>query len=243
MVHSARWTPAMQVRFDEAPKKSDKWALLKRYGFGVPRADIALRSARDALTLIAQEFIVPFEDDRMGEAHIFELPWPRDALIALGATSVVLRVTLSYFVDPNPASRGWRKRHSYASYGLKFSVRGPVETTDAFRKRMNRSALDAGEKKPPSGRDAADWNLGEKARNRGSLHSDSLETTAAELAARGVVGVYPVGGWWKDLPKQNRHERGGARYALVVSIEAPGVECDLWTPVAVQLGIENESAI
>jgi hypothetical protein len=32
----------------------------------------------------------------------------------------------------------------------------------------------------------------------------------------------------------------GARYALVVSIEAQGVEADIWTPVAQQIGVPIE---
>jgi hypothetical protein len=53
---------------------------------------------------------------------------------------------------------------------------------------------------------------------------------------RGVVAVYPVSGWWKDQPKRDRSEKG-ARYALVVSIETPDVEADIWTPVAQQVGV------
>jgi hypothetical protein len=32
----------------------------------------------------------------------------------------------------------------------------------------------------------------------------------------------------------------GARYALVVSIETPGVETDIWTPVAQQVAVPIE---
>ncbi len=28
--------------------------------------------------------------------------------------------------------------------------------------------------------------------------------SAAELADRGVIGVYPVSGWWKEQPKRDR---------------------------------------
>ena len=80
------------------------------------------------------------------------------------------------------------------------------------------------------------WFLGEMARNRGSLHSDILECSAADLAERSVIAVYPVSGWWKDQPKRDRSAKG-ARYSLVVSIETPGVESDIWTPVATQVGV------
>ncbi len=66
--------------------------------------------------------------------------------------------------------------------------------------------------------------------------SDILSCNAADLAERGVIAVYPVSGWWKDPPKRDRRELG-ARYAPVVSIETPGVETDIWTPVAQPVGI------
>lgn len=63
-----------------------------------------------------------------------------------------------------------------------------------------------------------------------------LSCSAADLADRGVIAVYPVSGWWKDQPKRDRSALG-ARYSLVVSIETPSVEADLWTPVAQQVGV------
>lgn len=70
----------------------------------------------------------------------------------------------------------------------------------------------------------------------GSIHSDILQGFAADIAERGVIGVVPVSGWWKEQRKRDRSEKC-ARYALVVSIEAPGVEADIWTPVATQIGV------
>ncbi len=160
----------------------------------------------------------------------------------LRATPVRLRITLSYFIEPNPGRRGWKKRHRYASHGLRFDVKGPTESLEEFRKRLNKKALEEDEAKPTTAGDSSEWYLGEQARNRGSLHSDILcgteakPVTAADLAERGVIAVYPVSGWWKDQPKRDRSDLG-ARYALVVSIETPGVETDIWTPVAQQVGI------
>jgi hypothetical protein len=48
-----------------------------------------------------------------------------------------------------------------------------------------------------------------------------------------------VSGWWKDQPKRDRSALG-VRYALVVSIDAPEVNVDIWTPVALQVGIPVE---
>lgn len=236
VVHSADWSAQMQTHLRGASGKRARAKIVQRYGFGVPNAERALRSANDALTLVAQSRIRPFIKGKMGELHFFDLPWPRDVLAELGASPVRLRITLSYFIEPNPGRRGWKHRHRYASHGLRFEVKGPTESPEEFRKRLNKQALEEDEAKPAKGSDSSEWYLGPQARNRGSLHSDFLSCNAADLAERGVIAVYPVSGWWKDQPKRDRSNLG-ARYALIVSIETPGVETDIWTPVAQQVGV------
>lgn len=236
VVHSAEWTPQMQTHLRGTSGKRSRARLVRRYGFGVPRIDRALRSAGDALTLIVQDSIRPFAEGKMREMHFFELPWPREVLQSLGETPARLRVTLSYFIEPNPGRRGWRKRHRYASHALRFEVKGPTESVEELRKRLNQRALEEDEERPSTGGDSSEWYLGEQARNHGSLHSDILQGFAVDLAERGVIGIYPVSGWWKDQPKRDRSEKG-ARYALIVSIETPGAQADIWTPVAQQVGV------
>jgi len=58
------------------------------------------------------------------------------------------------------------------------------------------------------------------------FNSDVWTGTAADLAERGVVGVYPVSGWWKDQPTRDRSGLG-ARYALVVGIETEAEDVDI----------------
>ncbi|MEZ6036549.1 MAG: S8 family peptidase [Planctomycetota bacterium] len=242
IVHSAEWTPAMKGHLRGAKDNKGKRArLVRRYGFGVPQLSRALNSAKDSLTLIAQATIRPFDDGGLNEMTVHALPWPKEVLEQLGEASVRMRVTLSYFIDPNPGRRGWRKKHSYQSHGLRFDVKGATESIDEFRKRLNQAALEGEEKKPDSG-ETAGWYLGPNARNVGSLHSDIWNGSAADLAERGVVAVFPVSGWWKEQPKRDR-SADGVRYALVVSIETQGVEVDvdLWTPVAQQVGVQIET--
>ncbi len=236
IVHSAEWTAQMQTHLRVASGKRARAKLVQRYGFGVPSEVRALRSASDALTLVVQSRIRPFANGKLCELHFFDLPWPRDVLADLGAAQVRLRITLSYFIEPNPGRRGWKNRHRYASHGLRFDVKGPTESIEEFRKRLNKKALEEDEAKPATGSGSSDWYLGERTRNRGSLHSDFLSCSAADLAERGVIAVYPVSGWWKEQPKRDRSQLG-ARYALIVSIETPGVEADIWTPVAQQIGV------
>ena len=231
IVHSARWTDTMRAHFNGA-NRTAAVAKLRRYGWGVPDPARALRSADDAVTLIAQQRIHPYHDGKMREMHLHDLPWPTDVLAELGHTEVQMRVALSYFIEPNPARRGWVQRFRYASHGLRFEVRRPTESNDEFRKRINKLALAEDERRPTSDSDADQWILGPRQRVRGSLHVDHWRGPAVELAARGAVAVYPVTGWWKERKKRDRSGEG-ARYSLIVSIEAPDTEVDVWTPVAV----------
>lgn len=241
LVHSAEWTSTMRANLrGSGDKKKARLRLARRYGFGVPSFERAVRSANDALTLVAQATISPFAEGKMREMHVHALPWPTAVLEGLGETPVTLRVTLSYFVEPNPARRGWKRRHRYASHGLRFDVKAPTESVEDFRKRLNRRALEDDEDRPDTS-DSSGWFLGEQARNRGSIHSDFWVGTAADLADRAYVGIYPVSGWWKEQPKRDRSAQG-ARYSLVVSIMTEAVDVDIWTPVATAVGVPVEVA-
>ena len=242
IVHSAEWTRTMKAHLKGAGGKSARARLVRRYGFGVPDLSRALRSANDALTLIAQDIIHPFSNGKMREMHLYELPWPKEVLEELGETSVRLKITLSYFVEPNPSRRGWQRQHRYASHGLRFEVKDATESLADFRKRLNKAALDEDEKKPSANAGSSNWYLGERARNRGSIHCDIWVGMAADLAERGVVGIYPVSGWWKDQPARDR-SNVGARYSLMLSIETEAANVDIWTPVAIQVGIPVETAV
>lgn len=72
------------------------------------------------------------------------------------------------------------------------------------------------------------------------MHSDVWNGSAADLAEREVIAVYPVSGWWKDQPKRDRSALG-VRCALIVSIETLAEDIDIWTPVATEVGIAIEA--
>ena len=239
VVHSAQWTPLMREAVRAAPNKAQVKSLVNRYGFGVPDLSRVLRSGNDALTLVTQSVIHPYREGKTREMNVHRLPWPRDVLQQLGGQEVRLRVTLSYFVEPNPARRGWRAKHRYASHGLRFDVKTGDETLIQFRARVNKQAATEGGDGPTTHGDSAKWLLGDQLRHRGSLHSDIWVGTGAELAERDVIGVYPVTGWWKEQPARDRSELG-ARYALIVSIDTDAENVDIWTPVAQQVGVPIE---
>ncbi|MDP1557622.1 MAG: hypothetical protein Q8K59_12405 [Nitrosomonas sp.] len=173
---------------------------------------------------------------KTSDINLHSLPWPSEVLRDLPAdTRVEMRSTLSYFIEPNPGSRGWVNKYRYASHGLRFDVRRSLESLDEFKQRINQVARDEEynrQSKPESG----EWQLGENLRSLGSIHSDTWYGSAAELAERGYIAVYPVLGWWKERANLERWGKQ-ARYALIVSIKTPGIETDIYTPVENQISL------
>ena len=237
IVHSARWTIAMLRDYSIGTTPTQRNVnLLRHCGYGVPDLKRALWSGRHFLTLLVQDRLQPFT--RQGSAavqtkdmHLHNLPWPRDLLESLGATRVKMRVTLSYFIEPNPGERGFQDKYSYQSHALRFDVRRRAETESVFRARINRRDRD-----PSYAGANADqgWMLGDNLRRRGSVHSDIWEGSAADLANRGQIAVYPSGGWWKTRTRHRRYNQS-ARYALLISIETPQIEQDIYAAVAAQI--------
>jgi hypothetical protein len=70
----------------------------------------------------------------------------------------------------------------------------------------------------------------------GSVHSDVWTGTIADLAARGHIAVFPTIGWWNKRPHLRAWEKQ-ARYSLIVSIETPESDVDIYAPVANQIGV------
>lgn len=239
IVHSADWTAQMQTDFlDDRKRKEDYARLIRHCGYGVPDLDRALWSLSNSLTLIVQDSLQPFQRDGSREPtardmHVHLLPWPKESLLELGQIQVEMRVTLSYFIEPNPGvvERGTKGRYRYESHGLRFDVKRPAETEQAFRGRINLRARDEEEGSYQGGGTDPNWRLGTDRRHLGSLHSDTWTGTAADLAERGVLAVYPSLGWWKTAKKLERYDNR-ARYALVVSIRAPEVTVDLYNVIA-----------
>jgi hypothetical protein len=191
------------------------------------------------MTLIAEDELQPLwkdnEDGVIKSRHmnLHQFPWPLTELEQLAETEVELRVTLSYYVEPNPGERGWLRRHRYPSHGLRFAVKRSLESVEAFRQRIN--AAVAGEEEGVEAIDTGqdNWLLG-RVRDTGSIHSDYWLGTAAELSRRSAIGIYPIGGWWKENPGHGRYERS-VRYSLIVSIRAVNGEVDIYTPVRIQI--------
>ncbi len=234
IVHSAEWTPAMQAHFNGTSTKTAKRALVRRYGYGVPDLARALQSASNDLTLITEDKLQPFYLElttiKTKDMNFYQLPWPSEVLEGLGEVNVELKITLSYFIEPNPGERGWSSRHRYSSHGFRFEVKNSLETIDAFKWRINKAVREKDDVRPSNTSDG-EWFLGPNTRDGGSIHSDIWSGTAVELASKDAIAVYPVGGWWKEKKYLERYNEV-SHYSLIVSIRVPGVEVDIYTPVA-----------
>ncbi len=241
IVHSAEWTEKMRqdfLPFYNEPSKKDYLKLVRHCGFGVPDLDRAMWSVSNSLTMIVESTLYPFKKEgskqpALRDMNLHRLPWPLAELESLGETEVEMRVTLSYFIEPNPSSRGFRSRYRYESHGLRFDVKRPHESEADFRGRINFLAKSVEEGSSSSGDDPK-WLIGTQGRHKGSLHSDIWKGSAAELASRGVLAVFPTLGWWKTRAALARYNKK-ARYALIVSIHAPEVDVDLYTAVENQV--------
>jgi len=249
LVHSAQWTPPMLSAFDGTLQKNERLKLARRFGYGRPSLERAHRSRSSNLAMVSQSRLQPFRREssgarktRMNQLHFYELPWPKAALAEIEGGLVRLRVTLSYFVEPNPSADAPLSPARYRSFGLRFDVRKKGESVAAFKRRISELA-----DMPDDTLDTAEDDnvrlFGAKAVSAGSLHCDEWRCTAADLIDRNYLAVYPVSGWWKQSHNSAIANRT-ARYSLVVTLDAGDVEQDLYaeieTAIAAKLMAEVE---
>jgi subtilisin family serine protease len=139
LVHAASWTPQMQRQFTSV---SDRLAAC---GYGVPDESLARECAQHRATVVVEGEMpnsvfeeVPKKKPpkrattkttvprRVRKAMLYRLPIPNE-LLADDDPDVELRVTLSYFAEPN-------KYHRRVFHGLdlKWDMQGPQETRPSF---------------------------------------------------------------------------------------------------------------
>jgi hypothetical protein len=240
MIHSAEWTDAMlEGRVIRELSENDRRNLLRSVGYGVPIKDKAYYSANNSLTLVAERYIQPYKLQgstlKYNEYHLFSLPWPADILEnALFDKDVTLKVTLSYFIEPNPGSRNKRyaNNYHYHSHALNFAVIKAGEGLQRFKSRISAYGDDLDEN---TNRGGEPW-LIKRVRNRGSVIKDFITMSGAEMAQRNVLAIYPKNGWYKTRKKVGKGD-SVVRYSLIVTLETPENNIDIYTPVYNQ--IEN----
>lgn len=245
IIHSAAWTPQMLDLHPPEKNRDEGQALLRCFGFGIPNRDRALHSFGNGLTILIEDQLMPFEEDSYKHMNLHRLPWPERELRSIYDKQVRLKITLSYFIEPNPADRGWGYRHRYGSFGLRFDMQTRDEDEVTFRERMNqdqREVDEAGVEEALSGEpqervkvhykgDSDEWLFGPKTRTRGSVHSDIWKGKAADLLSKQTIGVAPTVGWWLERHQLNRCT-SPVRYSLLISLEALSEEVNLYEPIA-----------
>ena len=247
VVHSASWRSSMLNQLNVRPNnKNDFKNLLKVFGYGVPDLNKALYSQESAFIYIAEETIQPFRykennQPATNHIHIFNLPWPEELLLSLGNIPAKLKITLSYFIQPGAGEIGWKDKYRYQSHGLRFDINKPDEQLNDFRRRINAAARD--DDNEVSGGGGSDrWKLGRSNQKNGSIHSDIWEGNAAELATCHYVAVYPVIGWWRERKHLGKVENQ-TRYSLIISLETPAQDVELYTTVKNMIEIPIEIAV
>ena len=223
--------------------------LLRSCGYGIPNRERALYSTENGFTYISQSSLKPYTKNgstvSLNEMHFIDLPWPKELLESLGELNTTLRITLSYFIEPSPGEIGWKDKYTYQSCGLRFDVNNPQETQEQFKRRINKyvesedaDAANIDLVENDSGR----WLIGMKNRSVGSIHSDMIITTAADLASCNMIAVFPVSGWWKMRTNLNRYN-SRIRYSLIVSLETPAAEVDLYNVVTTKIAARIETPV
>lgn len=104
------------------------------------------------------------------------------------------------------------------------SVNTSHDTEETF---IHRVANTAAEGEDVLSDDTNRWRIGINRRNQGSIHSDFICETAAQIASYDKIAIYPVTGWWKT--RKSMLDKG-VKYSLVVSLETPDI--DIYTPIS-----------
>jgi hypothetical protein len=237
----------MEGAFEDSSGRDKRRRILRCYGYGVPSLERARFSAKNATTMITEREIQPFRIEgtkgTTNELHLHALPWPAALLEQLGNTNARVRVTLSYFIDPNPGKRSVSGDTAvkliggarYPSAGLRFEMKTKSETLEQLQKRVNGAELARGEQ-PPARGDKDEWVLGDL-RVKGSVHSDVWSGASIDLAGKDALVVYPTNGWWRFRPKDKEICERKLRYSLVTSVETDDVTVDLHTAIKTVLEV------
>lgn len=242
-VHSATWTEQMLSTLTNPSNqkiyREEMTKVISKVGYGVPNLSLAKYSAENSLTMIIERELTPYKLDgslvKTNEFHLIDLPWPTEALTELAETQVKLTITLSYYIEPNPGNKRYSKSSFYCSHGLRFKMRDKDERIKNFTSRVSKALKDETYEKEG----AENWIFGNEIRDRGSIHKDIWIGSAADLATRDKIAIHPIGGWWKDRKKLGKYNNK-VRYSLIVSIESPSEEVDLYNEVLNKISIDVE---
>ncbi|MEU8006348.1 S8 family peptidase [Catellatospora sp. NPDC049111] len=222
LAHHTVWPEAARQQFQTRD-------LLRAFGYGVPDMTRSTHSASNRPVMVYEGSLVPsparVRGERVRKADFIEVPLPFDVLDALGGADVILRITLSYFIEPTETLT----RRAYAGGRLRWDFQGPAESDMGFRSRINRLVRNEG---VAPGEGTYSWDVGTDARSRGTLQHDRATVSATSLAGSRLLAVYPVSGWWEDATTNHGRE---LPYSAVVSIDLGDIDLDVHSLVTQSL--------
>lgn len=244
VVHSASWTKAIEADFSG---RDDR---LQACGYGVPDERLASECAQGVATIVIEDSMPnavieeepkktppkrattkTTERKHRRKVKLYRLPLP-ESLLTDADPDVELRVTLSYFTEPNKFGR-----RTYHGLDLKWDMQGPQEAEEAFRQRINarlRPKGADGKRRKVEKTKSFNWDVGIERRSRGTVQSDRWHGKMSALVGDKLIAIYPVLGWWDQRKELKTQEMN---FSLVVSVFGPGVY------TAIKPRIEAETAI
>lgn len=247
IVHSASWSKAMCEDF---AGMNDR---LLACGYGTPNERLASECTQGIATIVVEDSMpnAVLEEEPKKNApkrpgtkttetkirrrvKFYRLPIP-ESLLTDDDPQVELRVTLSYFTEPNKFGR-----RTYHGLDLKWDMQGPQESTEAFIQRINvlkREQDDEGKRVKPPKTKTFPWDIGIQARSRGTVQSDRWRGRMSQLIGDKLIAIVPVLGWWEQRKPLKFQEMN---FSLVVSVFGPGVYAAIKPKVEIEPAVTVE---
>jgi Subtilase family len=230
LVHSASWTPAMREQFEGL---NDRF---QACGYGVPDEHVASECARSRATVIIEDAmpnaVVEEEPKKRApklpttkkteprdrrKTKVYRLPIP-SSLLSDADPDVELRVTLSYFAEPNKYGR-----RVFHGLDLKWDMQGPQELEEEFLQRINVLKRPKGSDGKPEKihtKKSFAWDVGKQLRSRGTVQSDRCSVKMSDIVGDKLIAIVPILGWWDQRPDL---QHDAMRFSLIVSVFGPDV--------------------
>ena len=197
--------------------------ILKLIGFGLPSTERATENTSYRVTLITPAATTI----RNQELHLYRVVIPDELRNQAEDIKLRIEVTLSYSSEPR---RTRSSRRGYLATWLDWRSSGLGEPFDVFKGRMV-----ADEDAPDRHYPQADWCLhyvaqhgeaNQTQRGNGTVQKDWARVQAHELASEFFIAIRAHKGW------DHREGFGGAKYCLIVSIEAEDMTVPVYMTVA-----------
>ena len=242
LIHSAEWNDKMRAYAD----RTSVMVALRTFGYGIPHLQKALNSQNNSATIVIEREIniLKIEGDgeiRFDELHHHKVPIPKELILRAVAENPNslgrLKVTLSYFIEPNPTSNKYATKYAYRSFGLGFNVKSPSQSEENFLATINRLAVDENYTGSQNSYDG--WLFKDDFRRLGSVHSDSWEGTIADLVSMDTIVVFPIYGWWKN--SKFVREDYTVRYSLIISVESDS-DIDIYNGIQNLIAVEQQAS-